>query len=224
MNNKELNPQQESAKISRKEQKEIARRQHEELVASMSKEEYATMQLEEMRYQNNKLSHMLGYLGVAGSLLACFFSLPSISPQAFFGGAGTIIIILLNIVVLLFGFLCAEKSKVYDVKYSKYMFGLGAVCIARMFWYPLFLMIWYNQFQAQGGAQVAAAQNAFKTKLGTTVLETYQGWFFSSGNIRAIVIWLILGVAAFGFIFGGYVGVKRGTKLHNYVESLGKKN
>ena len=92
----EVDTQKESTKLSKKEQKELAKKQHEELVASMTKEEYEIMQLEEMRYQNNKLSHMLGYLGVACSLLACFFSLPSISPQAFLNGAGTILAILMN--------------------------------------------------------------------------------------------------------------------------------
>ena len=78
----EVDTQKESTKLSKKEQKELAKKQHEELVASMTKEEYEIMQLEEMRYQNNKLSHMLGYLGVACSLLACFFSLPCMEQES----------------------------------------------------------------------------------------------------------------------------------------------
>ena len=93
----------------------------------------ANLSLEKMRYNNNKLSYYLGLGGIALSLLSCFIGLNSLQPTA----AWSIFLILLNILILLFGFLTAEKVKVYSKNFSYYSIGLGAVCIARIFMYPL---------------------------------------------------------------------------------------
>jgi hypothetical protein len=125
------------------------REQHERIISSMSEAEYAEMQDEKMRYFDNKLSHGLGYAGILSSLIAMFIALNTIDPKYYLGGAGVVIAILMNIWILLTGFLTVEKVKTYSKGYSFYMFGLGLFAIVRMFWYPFSTIRLYNQMMGQ---------------------------------------------------------------------------
>src|SRR5574344_1200819 len=104
------------------------------------------VKLEKMRYQSNSLSYMYGMLGLLCSIVAMFVALNSVQSQK---NPAIIVMILGDIVILLFGFLSCERVKNYDKKFAYVMFGLGGVCIVRIFWVPLQLIVygtkWINR-------------------------------------------------------------------------------
>ena len=77
----------------------------------MSDLEFGKNQVEMMRYRDNSLSYKLGLGGLAFSVLAAFFCLNGFNPTSF----TTLIAIMLNIVILLGGFLGIEKTKSYSM-------------------------------------------------------------------------------------------------------------
>ena len=110
----------------------------------MSDLEFGKNKVEMMRYRENSLSYKLGMAGIGCSVLACFFCLNAFNPK----NVTTLLAIMLNIVVLLGGFLSVEKSKSYSMKGSIALIVFGGVCVARIFWIPLLLIIHYNAYKA----------------------------------------------------------------------------
>ncbi len=243
--NNNINQEVSSKRELKRKLKEERKAQHEAIIASMSEADYATMQLEKMRYFDNKTSHTLGYVGIGTSLLAMFFALNTMSPAYFLGGPGTVLAILMNIFILLTGFLTVEKVKAYSIGYSKYMIGLGAVSVLRIFWYPLTTMKLYNEMisQIKSGdyATYGDVVKNFNGKLGASILNgtpldangnncsnnladfdhiATAGFFSANGNIRGIVMIILLIISAASFIAGGIIGYKKSTKLKNYLDSL----
>ena len=98
----------------------------------MSDLEHDKNQLEMMRYRENHLSYNIGIIGIFASLLACFISLNSTNPIT----AVVVIKVLLNIIILLGGFLCIEKAKAYSKQGSIGLIVFGGICFARIFWIP----------------------------------------------------------------------------------------
>lgn len=199
-------------------------------------------ELEKMRYNNNSLSYKLGYAGIICSVIACFLALNSFGPSDF----STVVKVLMNIVILLVGFLATEKVKVYTKNYSYVMYVIGGVCFARIFWVPLQLFIYYNKFvnMLDGtDAGFSNAKAAYSNKLGATVIGDWvkevtdeagniitpahrvgTGYLTMNGNIRAVIILIFLLLASASFIASGVINYIRSTKLNNYLSSIGEKH
>lgn len=194
-------------------------------VKTMTPEERQFLDLEKMRYNNNSLSYKLGFGGIACSIIACSISLNSLQPTTFM----TVLAILMNIIVLLFGFLATEKVKVYNLSYNKHMFVLGGVCIARIFWYPLLLIKNFASFKSSldaNGYQIAAATKA-ASKINASILSAYNegaanpsNYLWANGYTRGIIIIVFLGLAAACFILSGLVNLKKGTALKKHLETV----
>lgn len=114
-------------------------------LSKMSDLEFGKNKVEMMRYRENSLSYKLGMGGIGASVLACFFCLNAFNPI----DVATLIAIMLNIVILLGGFLCVEKSKSYSFGGSIGLVVFGGVCLARIFWIPAFyLLAHYNDWKS----------------------------------------------------------------------------
>ena len=76
---------------------------------SVSDLEFNKNSVEMMRYRVNALSNKLGFGALFCSIIAAFICLNSTNPITF----AVILKIMLNIIILLGGFLCCEKAKKY---------------------------------------------------------------------------------------------------------------
>jgi len=228
--------------------KKEVKEQHDRIVSSLSEAEYRDFKLEKMRYFENSLSHKLGYAGILFSVIAMFFALNTVSPVYFLNGFGTVLAILMNIFILLTGFLTVEKVKNYSIGYSQYMIGLGAICVLRIFWYPLNTIIVYNKLWSDiknSGETWGNIVNKYNGSLGASIISgtpkradgtvvlpadqasdiqsiTTSGYFSSDCNLRGAVMIVCLVLAAACFIGGGIIGYLKSKKLKDYLES--KKN
>lgn len=202
---------------------------------SMTPEEYENFELEKMRYNTNKLSYNLGLGAVALSVAAMFISLNSLDPDMSGHGYLTVLKILMNIVILLFGFLSCEKVKVYDQKYSVNMYVFAGVCFARIFWYPLNIIRYWAGFKsliAQNGGTLDAynvAVTEYADKLGSSMIGKFvdgsvksTGYLTANGYVRGIVLIVLLGCAGAMFLVSGLVNARRSAKLNKYLDSIKK--
>lgn len=184
----------------------------------MSDLEFGKNKVEMMRYRDNSLSYKLGLGGLVLSILAAFFCLNSFNPNSF----TTIIAIMLNIVVLLGGFLSVEKTKAYSMQGSIAMVVIGAICAGRIFWIPLLIIIHYNAWVAEG-----RLNNSEHIKyIGNTITtDNYNQLTYlpTDGNVRGILAIVCLVGAALLFIVGGYIGMQRSRKLTTYLNSIDSK-
>ena len=122
----------------------------------MSDLEFGKNKVEMMRYRENSLSYKLGMGGIGASVLACFLCLNAFNPVNF----ATLIAIMLNIVILLGGFLCIEKAKSYSFSGSVALIVFGGVCIGRIFWIPVFyLLAHYDKWKKASDALKVANEN-----------------------------------------------------------------
>lgn len=191
-----------------------------------------TIYFEKLRYNNNSLAYKLGLGGIIFSLIACFIGLNSLKPANLL----TVFIVLLNIAILLFGFLSAEKVKTYTKKYTYYMYALGGACILRMFIYPLMLIVNYQKFinmvYAEGDIKenYANAVTKYGNVLGVTITGKLvdgkvvtTGYMFSNGTARGILLIVLLGLAAACFIGAGIINYTKEKQLSSYLKSIGAK-
>ena len=88
---------------------------------------------DKMRYQNNSSAYWLVLLGMAISVHALF---SIITPKAVVPGLTTAVEILVNIVLLLFTFLAAEKCKTYNRDWGIYLFVIAGIHVLRIFFEP----------------------------------------------------------------------------------------
>ncbi len=168
---------------------------------SLSDLENGKNKLEMMRYRTNGLSYMLGFLAILCSIMGAFISLNSMAVNK----PTVLLKILLNIAIILIGFLCCEKTKAYSKTGSITMIVLGGLCALRIFWVPLLLM---------GNLEVGQ----------TVVKSDYAiAWLPNNGPFRGIfaTIWLVL--AALFFIASGVIGYIRSKKLATYLDSINVK-
>lgn len=205
----------------------------------MSDLEFGKNKVEMMRYRDNSLSYKLGLGAIAFSVLACFICLNAFSPNNF----TTILAILLNIIVLLGGFLAVEKTRAYSMKASIGLIVFGGVCIARIFWIPLLLIIHYNawltdsakldsvvsefgvdssQYEAQ--SELVSSHLNYIGRTITTKNNNLLTYLPTDGNIRGILAIIFLVISGLMFIFAGYVGMQRSRKLSTYLASINQKN
>ncbi len=209
----------------------------------MSDLEYAKNDTEMMRYRVNGLSYKLGLSAMMCSLLGAFICLNSFNPNNF----QVILVILLNIIILLGGFLCAEKVKNYNKSGAIAQIVFGCICVARIFYIPLIIMVQFNIFlNAQNwikdynaGAidnatfkdyqEMANVSKGAKNYLGPTVTSYYENnryanaFLPANGNFRAIFAMILFGCAAALFITAGVIGYQRSKKLKTYLDSINVK-
>ena len=92
-------------------------------ISKMSDLEYAKNDVEMMRYRANGLSNKLGLLGMAFSVLGMFICLNSFKPT----DIQVLLIVMINIVILLGGFLACERAKAYSKNGSIALVVFGGV-------------------------------------------------------------------------------------------------
>lgn len=162
---------------------------------------------EMLHYRGNSLSYKLAFLGIAFSILAAFICLNSFKPD-FLG----FLKILMNIAILLFGFLCCEKVKAYSKEASIALCVIGGVCVLRMFWVPLNLMIWFNKFQSGTATKAEASKylGAILTEDGWDI-----NWLPKDGYFRGVTAMVLLACAAAAFIASGVIGFIKHKQFHS---------
>jgi hypothetical protein len=136
----------------------------------MSDLEYQKNDVEMMRYRSNGLSHKLGIFAMMFSLLGCFICLNSMKPS----DIQVLIIIMINIVILLGGFLAAERAKTYSFKGSIALIVFGGICVGRMFYMPLSLITNYNAYVGMLADQTTYTSISTKLKSGAELVTTEQ--------------------------------------------------
>lgn len=200
---------------------------------AMSDLEFGKNKVEMMRYRVNGLSYKLGLGGLAFSVLAAFLSLNAFDPN----NISVIAKILLNIAILLVGFLCCEKAKTYSKQGSIAMVVLGGICFARIFWIPLQIIITFNAWVNLTAPETADKTSAeyidyinkkkeYENILGETIVRESGktvNWLPQDGNFRGGMAIACLVLAALLFITAGITGYIRAKKLATYLESLKEK-
>lgn len=203
------------------------------VVSGIEDLEHGKNSVEMLRYRVNGVAYKLGLIGIVFSILAAFICLNSFQPSTFL----VIIKILMNIAIILAGFLFSEQAKNYSKSGSIGLGVLGCVCVARIFWVPLQLLIYYNKFTAAwkeknailaangDTTEIQAKIDSYTKYLGSTIRSEYEGgyavsWLPHSGNFRGIVAIVFLVLAAVSFLTASYIGYKQSKKLNTYLESL----
>ena len=90
------------------------------------------------------------------------------------------------------------------------LIGIGAVCVLRMFWIPLTLIIDYSNY-LKDPTNIG--------KLGPTVVGQYvnNAYFWQNGYVRGITTIVLLGIAAACFFFAGIIGLIRAKKYADFM-------
>ena len=192
----------------------------------MSDLEYAKNDVEMMRYRANALSSKLGLGAMACSIFGAFICLSSFRPHDF----QIFIIIMLNIVVLLGGFLACEKSKSYSKAGSIAQIVFGAICAVRIFYIPIILIKNYKDYNdavKAGQYNTAKYKNAVEN-LGATITAKNSSQFANAfltpnGTVRGILAMILFAGAAGLFIAAGIIGYLRSQKLNKYLDSINEK-
>ena len=205
----------------------------------MSDLEFGKNSVEMMRYRDNKLSYGLGFGGLACGVLAAFVYLNSMYPESF----QVILAILLNVVLLLFGFLCIERTKTYSKQGSISLIVIGGINVAQIFWLPFTIITSYNHWQdllnkaaklphgegvteEQANAYAAAVKKASDyatNNVGKVISEGSANnvhWLSTSGTFRGILSIVFLIASAAFFISAGVIGYLRAKKLYTYLDSI----
>ncbi len=186
----------------------------------MSDLEHDKNELEMMRYRENRLSYNIGIIGIFASLFACFVCLNSTNPV----NAVVVAKVMMNIIILLGGFLCIEKAKAYSKNASIALVVFGGVCVARIFWIPLQLITYFSKFQDFLAGKTT--DTSYENYLGKTIITAYSKsedayrWLPASGTFRGIFAIVLLLIAAAAFITAGVFGYIRSKKLNTYLDSL----
>ena len=184
------------------------------------KNDIETTKSEMMRYRVNSTSYTLGFIGIGLSLLAAFVCLNSTRPAT----VSVIIKILMNIAILLFGFLCVEKAKAYSRQASWALVGIGGVCALRILWIPLQLITNWSKWLAAEAAGDAEGMNQAGKYLGETITgylsDAAVRWLPNDGYFRGYAAIALLAVASVCFIVAGLYGVKRAVRLENFMKTL----
>jgi hypothetical protein len=156
------------------------------------------IKLDLMRYRNNSLSYMLGLVALITSVVAAFIGLNSLAYNF-----TTLIKILMNIAILLFGFLFTEQSKTYSKNGSLCLMGLGCVSLLRILWAPRILLFGTAE---QWGKVITNPANV--------------NWLPADAQFRGILALILLLVAATAFLSAGLIGYIKASKLEKYMETI----
>ena len=164
-------------------------------------EEFEKISVELMRYRKNSLSYTLGLLALVFSIIAAFIGLNTLKYDY-----TTMIKILVNIAILLFGFLFSEQVKSYGKKGCFGLLILASVNILRIFWAPLILL--------------SGNTDRFGNILTGTVNLAWMNPTWATAQVRGIMILVCLVISAACFIVSAVVGLAKTTKLQKYMDSL----
>ncbi len=201
--------------------------------------ELTKIKTEMMHYRGNGLSYKLGFLGIGFSILGAFICLNSFYPDML-----GFLKILMNIAILLFGFLCCEKVKAYSKQAAITMCAIGGVCVLRIFWIPLNIMVWFNKFtdastklkdanaiissttatqdQKDAAQIIVSESNKIISEAGKyigkiiTTSDSTVNWLPQDGNFRSVLAMVLLACAAAAFIAAGVIGI---IKSNRYMAS-----
>lgn len=192
-------------------------------LTKLSPEEYEKNQTEMSRYRVNGLTYRLALLAMFTGLFATLVLLNSMTPNIH-----SFIIVMLIIVILLGGFLAAEKAKSYSLKGSIALGVFGGVTLIE-FIYPVILMInftkFINNYKGADDAAVAKTKEAVKY-VGPSITESYYkhnlafAYLNNNGIFRGIFIIVLLGISAASFIVACVFGIKRSQRLTRYLDSI----
>lgn len=174
-----------------------------------------SIKIEKMRYQKNSLSYMLGFGGVLCSVFGAFVLLNSLTP-----GIYSIFKILMNIVILLFGFMCCENVKNYRKKSAYMMLGISGVCAARIFFGPILLFSNYAKYLTYMEAgELTDVQNAEVSKwLGSSIMEK-SGFLTPSGYVRGTIAIVLLVASVVFFALSAVICIIKANKLQKFLAS-----
>lgn len=210
----------------------------------MSDLEYAKNDTEMMRYRVNGLSNKLGLLGMGASIFACLVALNSYNPMDF----TVLLIVLINVVILLGGFLACERVKSYVAGGGIALVVFSGISVLRIFWIPLILAFSYKSYLQ--GFTIDRADFATLEEYNAKVAETQTVALFGgncnnylaatirnkdsseyaiaflpqNGYFRAIFIATLLAISVGAFLAGGLIGIARAKKLNTYLASIKAKN
>ena len=167
----------------------------------LTQEQVAEVKVELMRYRKNSLSYTFGLLALIASVVASFIGLNSLAYNF-----TTLIKILLNIAILLFGFLFTEQAKAYNKNGSLLLVLLGAVCYLRILWAPRILLFGTKE---QWGRVINEPMNV--------------NWLPASAAFRGYLSLGLLIFAGTCFVAAGIIGYIKSVKLEKYMETKGVK-
>lgn len=157
------------------------------------------IKVELMRYRKNSLSYTFGLMALILSILAAFIGLNSLRYDF-----TTLIKILVNIGVLLFGFLYSEQAKTYSKNGSIGLIVLGGVCFLRTLWTPRILLFGTPD-------QWGKILNPDNVNI---------NWLPQDATMRGIIALVLLILAGTSFLCAGLIGYKKSVALENYMESI----
>lgn len=92
------------------------------------------IRVDKMRYQQNKLAYWLVLLAMVNQIGSLF---STITPRTVVPSFTTAMEILINITLMLFTFLAAEKVKAYNIKWGYGLFVIAFLHLLRIFYEPL---------------------------------------------------------------------------------------
>jgi hypothetical protein len=148
-----------------------------------------------MKYRKNSLSYTFGLIALISSVVASFIGLNSLAYNF-----TTLIKILLNIAILLFGFLFTEQAKTYNKKGSMCLMVLGGICLLRLLWTPRLLLFGTSE---NWGKVINSPANV--------------NWLPADPTFRGILALVLLVIAAASFIASGVIGYMKSVKLEKYI-------
>ncbi len=92
------------------------------------------IRVDKMRYQQNKLAYWLVLLAIVNQIVSLF---ATITPRTVVPSFTTAVEILINITLMLFTFLAAEKVKAYSIKWGYGLLVISFLHLLRIFYEPL---------------------------------------------------------------------------------------
>lgn len=167
---------------------------------------------EKLRYQTNKTAYYLGLLACIFSTFAGFIGLNTMKASA-----TTIVKILLNIFILLFGFASTENVKKYSLKASIWLFVLAGINVIRIFWYPIQMFKWWRKYKKTGNGDILSDHFS---KIMYSTSDTLRGYLPRNGVFRGILMLTMLIISSVLFAFSAYLGMVKTLKLQKYLKSI----
>lgn len=171
---------------------------------SISLEETEKIKSEMLRYRVNGLSYKLTLFALVTSICAAFVGLNSLAYNW-----STIVKILMNIAILLSGFLFAEKSKAYSKSACYGLIVLGVICLLRCLWAPQML---FGGNEANFGSVITNGD------------ASAINWLPESPQLRGTLSLICLLASTVLFVGAGIYGLFKAKRLYTYLDSIKQEN
>ncbi len=154
-----------------------------------------TIKKDRMRYTKNTISSTLAIFAIVFDALY-FISIYSSDVNKYFYNYKIGLSVIINLLFLLFAFLCSEGIKNYKNSYALGIIVLGAIQIARIFYIPM------------------EAHSAVEVVEGVERLVMDDGQF--------IYVVTLLSLSCLSAVASGVIGIYKTTVLRAYNRSIGK--